>query len=110
MILLKVRINTWDNLTSKQRKELDEYVKNKGLEIYQREAAENFRRYYKLVAIALNNKFGFGKKRILELFDELSELSKQREQDEVFWAHMDKIVINQIGLEFERENYEDLDK
>ena len=107
---MKVRLNTWDKLTTKQRKELDEYVKNKGLEIYKREAAENFRRYYKLVAIALNNKFEFGKKRILELFDELSELSKQREQDEVFWAHMDKIVINQIGLEFERENYNDLDK
>ena len=107
---MKVRLNAWDNLTSKQRKELDEYVKNKGLEIYQREAAEDFRRYYKLVAIALNNKFGFGKKRILEVFDEISELSRQREQDEVFWAHMDKIVINQIGLEFERENYNDLDK
>ena len=107
---MKVRLNAWENLTSKQRKELDEYVKNKGLEIYQTESVGDFRRYYKLVAIALNNKFGFGKKRILEVFDKISELSKQREQDEVFWAHMDKIVINQIGLEFERENYEYLDK
>lgn len=107
---MKVRLNAWDNLTSKQQKELDEYVKSKGLEIYQTESAGDFRRYYKLVAVALNNKFGFGKKRILEVFDEISELSRQREQDEVFWAHMDKIVINQIGLKFEYENYEDLDK
>lgn len=107
---MKVRLNAWDNLTTKQRKELEEYVKSKGLEIYQRESVGDFRRYYKLVAVALNNRFGFGKKRILEVFDEISELSRQREQDEVFWAHMDKIVINQIGIEFERENYNDLDK
>lgn len=107
---MKVRINTWDTLTTKQQKELDEYVKSKGLEIYQAESAGDFRRYYKLVAVALNNRFGFGKKRILEVFDEISELSRQREKDEVFWAHMDKIVINQIGLKFERENYNDLDK
>ena len=43
---MKVRLNAWDNLTNKQQKELDEYVKNKGLEIYQREATEDFRRYY----------------------------------------------------------------
>ena len=107
---MNVRLNAWDNLTNKQQKELDEYVKNKGLEIYQTESEGDFRRYYKLVAVALNNKFGFGKKRILEVFDKISELSRQREKDEVFWAHMDKIVINQIGLKFDRENYEDLDK
>ena len=107
---MKVRINTWDTLTTKQQKEIDEYVKSKCLEIYQTESVGDFRRYYKLVAVALNNRFGFGKKRILEVFDEISELSRQREQDEIFWAHMDKIVINQIGLEFERENYNDLDK
>lgn len=109
MVLLKVRLNAWDNLTSKQRKELDEYVKNKGLEIYQREATEDFRRYYKLVAITLNKKFRFGKKRILEVFEYISELSRDRETDPVFWSHIDKIVIDQLGLDWQKENYTDLD-
>lgn len=79
------------------------------MEVYQEESNGMFRRYYKLLAVSLNRKFGFGKQRIQRVFEDISELSKQREHDEVFWAHVDKVVIDQLGIEFKRENYDDLD-
>ena len=107
---MKVRISEFDKLNKKQREAIDEYIKTRGIEVYQNEAEGDFRRYYKLLAVALNEKFGFGKKRIQEVFEAISEVGKQREHDEVFWAHVDKVVIDQIGIEFERENYDDLDE
>ena len=107
---MKVRISEFDKLNKKQREAIDEYIKTRGIEVYQNEAEGDFRRYYKLVAVVLNEKFGFGKQRIQRVFEEISELGKQREHDEVFWAHVDKVVIDQIGIEFERENYDDLDE
>ena len=106
---MKVKINTWDSLSKKQRLEIEEYIKTRGVEVYQEEAKEMFRRYYKLVAVTLNKKFRFGKKRILEAFEYISELSRDRETDPVFWSHIDKIVIDQLGLDWQKENYNELD-
>lgn len=106
---MRVRISAWDNLTGKQRKELDNYIKTKGLDVYQEEAEGNFRRYYKLLAVSLNKKFGFGKKRIIEVFDYISEISKERDNDPVFWTHIDKIVIDQLDINLPKENYNELD-
>lgn len=109
ILIMKVRIATLDSLTKKQRDEIDKYIKTRGLEIYQAEAEGNFRRYYKLLAVSLNKKFGFGKKRILEVFEDISELSKERDKDTVFWSHIDKIVIDQLGIKLEKEEYQYLD-
>lgn len=106
---MKVKISTWDSLSKKQRAEIDEYIKIRGVEVYQEEAEGNFRRYYKLLATSLNKKFGFGKKRILKVFEDISELSKDRDNDPVFWAHIDKIVIDQLGIDLQKENYNELD-
>lgn len=40
----------------------------------------------------------------------MSDIAKERKTDEVLWHHIDDIIINQIGIPFEREKYEDLDK
>ena len=42
--------------------------------------------------------------------DELSDISKLRSTDNVFWKHMDDIIINEIKLDFDREKYEDLEE
>lgn len=107
---MKVRVSAWDSLTKKQREEIDKYIKTRGVEVYQEEAEGNFRRYYKLLAVSLNKKFGFGKKRILEVFEDISELSKERGNDPVFWAHIDTIVIDQLGIDLKKEDYRDLDE
>lgn len=35
---MKVKINTWDSLSKKQRLEIEEYIKTRGVEVYQEEA------------------------------------------------------------------------
>ena len=107
---MKVRLSVWDSLTKKQKEEIDKYIKTRGVEVCQEEAEGNFRRYYKLLAVSLNQKFGFGKKRILEVFGYISELGKERDKDPVFWAHIDKIVIDQLGIDLKKEDYRDLDE
>lgn len=106
---MRVKISTWDSLSKKQRAEIDEYIKIRGVEVYREEAKGNLRRYYKLLAVSLNKKFGFGKKRIIEVFEYISKLSKDRDNDPVFWSHIDKMVIDQLNINLPKENYNELD-
>ena len=66
---MKVRLSVWDSLTKKQKEEIDKYIKTRGVEVCQEEAEGNFRRYYKLLAVSLNKKFGFGKSVYLKFLD-----------------------------------------
>lgn len=107
---MKVRIKSINELSTHHKKELDQYIKTRGMEIYNEEASGLMRRCYKTVAVALHQKYKFGKERISKLFDYMAEIAKERSKDEVLWRHIDDIVIKQIGIPFNRENYEDLDK
>ena len=77
---------------------------------YKRQGDDISRRIFKLFCVALNRRCGFGKERINRLLDFVNQLGVDREHDEVFWYHIDKIVIDQMGVEFERENYEVMDR
>lgn len=90
----------------------EEYAKGQR-EIEKQRQAQNeefTRRTMKTFCVALNQEFGFGKDRLMRLISKVLEIGKEREQDEVFWAHIDRYVIEHIGLEFEREDYEKMDK
>lgn len=106
---MNARITALKQLNSKSRQELDKYIFDKAMEIYNDEAAGLVRRCFKTLSVALNEKYGFGHDRIIRLFDSSMDIAKLRDTDEIYWKHMDDIVINQIGLEFDRENYDDLD-
>ena len=71
---------------------------------------ENVRRIFKLFCVALNQKYGFGKIRSTRLITKVAELIEQSKTDEIFWHHIDKKVIDQIGMQFDREDYEEWDK
>ena len=107
---MKARVSFINNLNKSQMDELNKYIFKKGMEVYEEESRNLFRRFFKLLAVSLNKKYGFGKKRLTETLKELQTLSINRETDMIFWKHIDDIVINNIGLEFEREPYKDLDK
>lgn len=107
---MKVRINPYSYLSNKQQKEVNEYIKERAMQIYDEEATGLIRRCYKTFAVALHKKYKFGKSRLLQLMDELSDISKLRDIDDVFWKHLDDIIINEIKLPFGREEYEDLEK
>lgn len=107
---MNARVNAHQILTPKQQKELDRYIFDKGMEIYQDEATGLMRRCYKVMAAILNEKFGFGKSRLMKLFESTANIAHERQTDEIFWKHLDDVVINQIGLEFDREDYSDLEE
>ena len=85
-------------------------IRNKVRDEYQRQGQEMSRRIFKLFCVALNQRFGFGKYRLSRLLNEVSVLSNEKQHDEVFWSHIDKVIIEQIGIEFPREDYEKMDK
>lgn len=61
------------------------------------------RRMLKLTLVILNRIFGFGRERLAQFSTEFNELCKEAETDEVFWGHIDRIVIDELGVNMERE-------
>ena len=95
----------YDRITLKQRKIIREGVE----EEFQRQSNDMARRIFKLFCVMLNQEFGFGKERLCRLIQSVEDISAQREQDEVFWAHVDRVVNEQIGMDFPPEDYDKMD-
>ena len=47
--------------------------------------------------------YGFGRGRLEHVLRTISSLSAEHERDEVYWAHIDRVVIDGLGVKFERE-------
>ena len=43
------------------------------------------------------------KKRLSSLISKMAETLIEANRDEIFWEHADRIVIDQLGLQFERD-------
>lgn len=69
------------------------------------QAKEHTRRILKIACIALSEQFGFGAERCGKFLSEVTTLSNEHQTDEVFWIHADQ-RIEQMGLPFEKEDYE----
>ena len=61
------------------------------------------RRYFKLMCYVLNRNFGFGSKRCLAVINGISRLSAEHDQDEIFWEHLDRVIVDEMKLDFERD-------
>lgn len=66
-------------------------------------------RFFKLMCVQLNEEFGFGYSRLAKLITRIGDMSREHENDEVFWTHIDQ-RIQQIGLPFEPEDYEKMER
>ena len=96
----------------KARATLDRKTKERiNLEVkaeFDRQGQELSRRHIKLFCVALNEEFGFGKDRLLRLIQKYGDLGAERKDDEIFWSHIDR-KLEQIGLDFPKEDYEVMD-
>ena len=96
----------------KARATLDRKTKERiNLEVkaeFDRQGQELSRRHIKLFCVALNEEFGFGKDRLLRLIQKYGDLGAERKDDEIFWSHIDR-HLEQIGLDFPKEDYEVMD-
>ena len=61
------------------------------------------RRLLKLACVTLHLHFGFGRERLGKFLMQMNGLMG----DELLWWHVDKLLIDQIGLEFDREGEKD---
>ena len=73
-----------------------------------RQSGDLTRRTFKLFCLALNREYGFGQQRLLKVTQTVNDLALNRETDEVFWKHVDD-RMEQLGLMFQREDYEEMD-
>lgn len=61
------------------------------------------RRLLKLACVTLHMHFGFGRERLGKFLMQMNGLIG----DELLWWHVDQLLIDQIGLEFDREGEKD---
>lgn len=66
------------------------------------------RRKLKIVCIALNDEFGFGAKRLAKLIFAINRISKEWDDNPCYWTMVDRRLA-QMGLPFEKENYNELE-
>lgn len=91
-------------LTNKQKSAIRDEV----AEELRRQGEANTRRIFKLLCATLHKKRGYGKGRCMETIDDIRTLAAEHEHDEVFWTHID-MLMDQLGLPFEKENYEEME-
>ena len=61
------------------------------------------RRWFKLMCVALHNTYGFSTGRLAVVIQEIDKLSTQAEKDEIFWEHVDRVVIDELKMPFDKE-------
>ena len=66
------------------------------------------RRIIKIMCIALNEEFGFGAERLSRLVKSINNTTEEWHDNPVFWTDVDR-RLEQIGIPFEKENYEELE-
>jgi hypothetical protein len=65
------------------------------------------RRIFKTIVFALHKDFGFGRDRCAKALRSMTEIVEHSDTDEVFWEHIDRVVIDKLKLEFEKRDYTD---
>jgi hypothetical protein len=73
------------------------------------EETDVMRRFMKL-AIQAMDESGIALEKIKEASTKFTDLAGERDKDEIFWFHIDRNVIDELGFQFDRENYEEVDR
>lgn len=93
---MKAHIPAKAALSKQSKQAVKEYVDS-----YEKDC---MRRFLKLSCVALHTdeKDPHGKKRLARYLKKITELAQN--DDEIFWYHVDKLLIDQLGIQFERED------
>ena len=66
------------------------------------------RRVLKIVCVSLNEEFGFGAERLSRLVKSVNKTTDEWHDNPCFWTMIDR-RLEQIGIPFEKENYDELE-
>lgn len=97
---MKARV---DPLTCKQKKVIHDEMVREYKKVAAEERDEMARRIIKTMIFCLNQEFGFGVGRCARVFRAFTEHMDTSKDDEVYWEHIDRVVIDQMKLPFERD-------
>lgn len=62
----------------------------------------------KVSLINLNRNFGFGQQRLIKFIDTVTDMFEEHREDELYWYHVDKILKEELKIDWEGLN--ELDK
>ena len=96
---MNARIPNSAKLTKKQLQAAKSY----SMQAVKADQERLLRPYFKLMCYVLNRNFGFGSKRCLAVIDGISRLAAEHDHDEIFWEHLDRVIVDEMKLDFERE-------
>lgn len=96
---MKARISLNNRISAKQKQAVGEYVRN--------QQRDMMRRFFKMMCFVLNENYGFGRERLLKVVDGVNKISELHMEDEEFWYHLDKRIIEQMNIPFEKEKYKE---
>ena len=90
--------------TAAEKKAIHEEIMAEYRKIEAQKRREMAERCLKIFLFVLNRDYHFGKKRANEFYSECGKLLESSYNDEVFWEHVDKVVIDYLEItEFERD-------
>lgn len=76
------------------QRELDERTE----EIRKEERTYTLRRFLKVLCYVLNDKYGFGKKRCLDVIADYQIFFDENEDTDYLWERIDRAVMDRMGL------------
>lgn len=103
--MLKARIPV--KLKREAMAEINRLADREYQKVKDKEIADATRRIFKTMIFALYQDFGFGRDRCAKALKSMTEIIKHSDTDEVFWEHIDSVVIDKLKLEFEKRDYTD---
>ena len=102
---LKARIPV--KLKKEAMAEINRLADREYQKVKDKEIADATRRIFKTIVFALHKDFGFGRDRCAKALKSMTEIVEHSDTDEVFWEHIDRVVIDRLKLEFDKRDYTD---
>lgn len=99
---MKARIAPQRKLSNKEKQAINEYIT--------KQKNEELMRFLKLINVILNRDFGFGKQRLQKFDSALINEMERHQGDPALWVTVDRILIDELKLDFPYENYEEREK
>lgn len=95
-------------ISQAERDRINRLARENVAEWLKKNEAALIRRALKIVCVSLNEGFGYGAQRLSKLVDAVNKTTKEQDDNPVFWTMIDR-RLEQIGIPFERENYDELE-
>ena len=89
-------------------KKLQKHINANADARFEKQRDDYVRRVLKLVCLSLYRKAGYAAIRGNRIIEDIVDLSKERDQDEVFWYRADRF-LKSLGYSFPDEDYEAMD-